>query len=181
MLDSASVNSISSCGWGARESQQSERREAKRREAGGEAAGGGAESEAVAAAYHALASVPVEEGLAAEHRGELLGDALHDLLHAGGVAAEADGHLEALGGDVADGALEVVGDPLDEVGGVLVLRGRESGRARRQRLSRRERRREQRGGAEGCVDATMLTWTLSICSSTSLVDMRPRKRAHAVR
>jgi hypothetical protein len=33
MLDSASVNSISSCGWGARESQQSELREAKRREA----------------------------------------------------------------------------------------------------------------------------------------------------
>merc|ERR1719198_2365033 len=39
---------------------------------------------------HALAGVPVEEGLAAEHRGELLGDALHHLLHAGGVAAEAD-------------------------------------------------------------------------------------------
>merc|ERR1719198_54902 len=35
---------------------------------------------------HALASVPVEEGLAAEHRGELLGDALHHLLHAGRVA-----------------------------------------------------------------------------------------------
>ena len=26
-----------------------------------------------------------------------------------------------------------------------------------------------------------LFWTLSICSSTSLVDMRPRKSAHAVR
>ena len=38
---------------------------------------------------HALAGVPVKEGLAAEHRGELLGDALHDLLHAGRVAAEA--------------------------------------------------------------------------------------------
>mmetsp|Transcript_78078 Transcript_78078/g.155161 ORF Transcript_78078/g.155161 Transcript_78078/m.155161 type:complete len:543 (+) Transcript_78078:117-1745(+) len=70
---------------------------------------------------HALAGVPVEEGLAAEHGGELLGDALHHLLHAGGVAAEADRHLEALGRDVADGALEVVGDPLDEVGRVLVL------------------------------------------------------------
>merc|ERR1712159_82144 len=70
---------------------------------------------------HALAGVPVEESLAAEHGGELLGDALHDLLHAGGVAAEADRHLEALGRDVADGALEVVGDPLDEVRRVLVL------------------------------------------------------------
>mmetsp|Transcript_23209 Transcript_23209/g.62912 ORF Transcript_23209/g.62912 Transcript_23209/m.62912 type:complete len:295 (-) Transcript_23209:355-1239(-) len=70
---------------------------------------------------HALAGVPVEEGLAAEHGGELLRDALHNLLHAGGVANEGDGHLEALGGDVADGGLDVVGDPLDEVGRVLVL------------------------------------------------------------
>ena len=70
---------------------------------------------------HALTGVPVEEGLAAEHAGELLGDALHDLLHAGRVAAEADRHLEALGRDVADRALEVVRDPLDEVRRVLVL------------------------------------------------------------
>ena len=63
----------------------------------------------------------MQEGLAAEHRRELLGDALHHLLHAGGVAAEADRHLEALGRDVADGALEVVRDPLDEVRRVLVL------------------------------------------------------------
>merc|ERR1712070_1297380 len=70
---------------------------------------------------HALAGVPVEESLAAEHGGELLRDALHHLLHAGRVAAEADRHLEALGRDVADGALEVVGDPLDKVARVLVL------------------------------------------------------------
>ena len=94
---------------------------------------------------HALAGVPVEEGLAAEHRGELrandnpahgkalhqnggqgealagaplrarhhlLRDALHHLLHARAVAAEADRHLEALGRDVADRAFKVVGDPL---------------------------------------------------------------------
>mmetsp|Transcript_25463 Transcript_25463/g.82278 ORF Transcript_25463/g.82278 Transcript_25463/m.82278 type:complete len:224 (-) Transcript_25463:743-1414(-) len=70
---------------------------------------------------HALAGVPVEEGLAAEHGGELLGDALHNLLHAGRVAHEADRHLEALRRDVAHGALHVVGDPLDEVRRVLVL------------------------------------------------------------
>merc|ERR1719217_964147 len=70
---------------------------------------------------HALAGVPVKERLAAEHGGELLGDALHDLLHAGRVAAEADRHLEALGRDVADCALHVVRDPLDEVRGVLVV------------------------------------------------------------
>ena len=62
----------------------------------------------------------MEEGLATEHDGELLGDALPGLLDGGGVAHEGGGHLEALGGDVADGGLDVVGDPLDEVGGVLV-------------------------------------------------------------
>merc|ERR1719305_1117759 len=70
---------------------------------------------------HALAGVPVKEGLAAEHAGELLGHALPHLLDRCGVAKEAGGHLEALGGDVAHGGLDVVGDPLDEVGRVLVL------------------------------------------------------------
>merc|ERR1711998_136301 len=70
---------------------------------------------------HTLASVPVEEGLAAEHGSELLRDALPHLLDGGGVAKEACGHLEALGGDVANGGLDVVGDPLNEVRGVLVL------------------------------------------------------------
>ena len=63
----------------------------------------------------------MEEGLASEHGGELLGDALEHLLDGGRVADEGDGHLEALGRDVAHGRLDVVGDPLDEVGGVLVL------------------------------------------------------------
>merc|ERR1719326_2501505 len=63
----------------------------------------------------------MEEGLAAEHSSELLTDALEHLLDGGGVAEEGDGHLEALGWDVADAGLDVVGDPLHEVGGVLVL------------------------------------------------------------
>merc|ERR1711970_380356 len=70
---------------------------------------------------HALTGVPVEEGLAAEHAGELLGDALPELLDGGGVTDEDGGHLETLGGDVTDGGLDVVGDPLHEVRGVLVL------------------------------------------------------------
>ncbi|BAS81863.1 Os03g0105633, partial [Oryza sativa Japonica Group] len=70
---------------------------------------------------HALARVPVQEGLPAEHGGELLADAAEHLLDGGGVADEGGGHLEAGGGDVADGGLDIVGDPLDEVGGVLVL------------------------------------------------------------
>ena len=70
---------------------------------------------------HAFAGVPVKEGFAPEHGGELLGDALEHLLHRGGVANERSRHLEALGRDVAHGGLDIVGDPLHEVGGVLVL------------------------------------------------------------
>ena len=58
--------------------------------------------------------------LAPEHRRELLGHALPHLLDGGGVAHEGGGHLEALGRDVAHGRLDVVRDPLDEVGRVLV-------------------------------------------------------------
>mmetsp|Transcript_12357 Transcript_12357/g.25957 ORF Transcript_12357/g.25957 Transcript_12357/m.25957 type:complete len:484 (+) Transcript_12357:61-1512(+) len=70
---------------------------------------------------HTLTGVPVEESLAAEHGSELLGHALEHLLDGGGVANEGGGHLETLGGDVAHGGLHVVGDPLNEVGAVLVL------------------------------------------------------------
>ena len=64
---------------------------------------------------------PVQESLAAEHTGVVLGDALEHLLDGGGVTKEGDGHLQTLGGDIADGGLDVAGDPLDEVGRVLVL------------------------------------------------------------
>mmetsp|Transcript_8255 Transcript_8255/g.20711 ORF Transcript_8255/g.20711 Transcript_8255/m.20711 type:complete len:228 (-) Transcript_8255:746-1429(-) len=69
---------------------------------------------------HALARVPVEERLAAEHGRELLGDALPRLLDGRRVADERRRHLEALRGDVANGRLDVVRDPLDEVRRVLV-------------------------------------------------------------
>jgi len=70
---------------------------------------------------HAFSGVPVEEGLAAEHAGELLSNALEHLLDASVVTDEGHGHLQTLGRDVTDGGLNVVGDPLDEVGRVLVL------------------------------------------------------------
>ena len=63
----------------------------------------------------------MKEGLAAEHGRELLANALEHLLDGRGVADESRRHLEALRGDVAHGRLDVVGDPLDEVGRVLVL------------------------------------------------------------
>lgn len=65
--------------------------------------------------------VPVQEGLSSEHGSELFSDTLEHLLDGGGVSDEGHGHLEALGGDITDGGLDVVGDPLHEVGGVLVL------------------------------------------------------------
>uniref|UniRef100_K7F112 Uncharacterized protein n=1 Tax=Pelodiscus sinensis TaxID=13735 RepID=K7F112_PELSI len=70
---------------------------------------------------HALARVPVEEGLAAEHGGELLRDALEELLDGRAVADEGGRHLQPPGRDVADGHLDVVGDPLHEVAAVLAL------------------------------------------------------------
>ncbi|KFU92080.1 hypothetical protein M959_00545, partial [Chaetura pelagica] len=70
---------------------------------------------------HALARVPVQESLAPEHGRELLRDPLEELLDGRAVADEGGRHLEAARGDVADGRLHVVGDPLHEVAAVLVL------------------------------------------------------------
>ena len=69
---------------------------------------------------HALTSVPVQESLSAEHSSELLRYSLPDLLDGSGVTNEGGGHLEALGGDIANRSLNVVGDPLNEVRRVLV-------------------------------------------------------------
>merc|ERR1719421_587110 len=70
---------------------------------------------------HTLTSVPMEEGLSSEHGSELLTNSLEHLLDGGGVSEECNGHLESLWWDIADSGLDVVGDPLNEVGGVLVL------------------------------------------------------------
>merc|ERR1719389_1112829 len=63
----------------------------------------------------------MKEGLSAEHSGELLTNSLEHLLDGSRVTEEGDGHLETLWWDIADGGLDVVGDPLNEVRGVLVL------------------------------------------------------------
>ena len=59
--------------------------------------------------------------LSLEHSGELLGDPLVQLLDGGGVADEGGGHGETSRGDVTHRSLDIVGDPLHKVGGVLVL------------------------------------------------------------
>ena len=63
----------------------------------------------------------MEESLATEHGSELLGDALEELLDGGRVSDESGGHFQALWWDVANGSFDVVWNPLDKVGRVLVL------------------------------------------------------------
>ena len=63
----------------------------------------------------------MEESFSSEHGGELFSNSLEHFLDGGGVSEESDGHFESFGGDVANGGLDVVGDPFDEVGRVLVL------------------------------------------------------------
>jgi hypothetical protein len=70
---------------------------------------------------HTLTSVPMQESLAPEHGSELVTDTLEELLDGGGVTNEGGGHLEATRGDGAESGLDVVGNPLNEVGVVLVL------------------------------------------------------------
>ena len=63
----------------------------------------------------------MEEGLSSEHSGELFSDSLEHFLDSGGVTKEGNSHLESLWWDIANSRFDVVWDPLNEVGGVLVL------------------------------------------------------------
>jgi len=51
----------------------------------------------------------------------LFGDSLEHFLDGGGVTDEGNGHLETLGGDIANGRFNVIGDPFNEIRAVLVL------------------------------------------------------------
>merc|ERR1711972_795919 len=70
---------------------------------------------------HPLTGVPMEERLAAEHCCEVLCDTLEHLLDRSGVTGKSDSHLETLRRYVADRGFDVVGDPFNKIGGVLVL------------------------------------------------------------
>ena len=63
----------------------------------------------------------MKESLSSKHGSELFGDSLEQLLNGSGVANEGGGHLKSSRWDVADSGLDVVGDPLNKVGAVLVL------------------------------------------------------------
>lgn len=63
----------------------------------------------------------MQESLATEHSRELITDTLEEFLDGGGVSNESGGHLEASWGDGAKGGLDIVGNPFNEVAGVLVL------------------------------------------------------------
>ena len=70
---------------------------------------------------HTFTSVPVQESLSSEHSSELLRDTLEHLLDGGRVTDEGGTHLQTLWWNVTNGGLDVVWNPLHEVGGVLVL------------------------------------------------------------
>jgi len=63
----------------------------------------------------------MQESLAPEHGSELITDTLEELLDGGGVTDERSGHLEALRRNRAESGLDVVGNPLNKVRGVLIL------------------------------------------------------------
>lgn len=63
----------------------------------------------------------MQEGLLPEHGRELITDTLEQFLNGGRVANEGDSHLGSARSNVALSGQDVVGDPLDEVGRVLIL------------------------------------------------------------
>lgn len=63
----------------------------------------------------------MQESLTPEHSRELVSDTLEQLLDRCRVSDERGAHLQSTGRDRAESSLHVVGDPLDEVRGVLVL------------------------------------------------------------
>ncbi|RLW00441.1 hypothetical protein DV515_00008921, partial [Chloebia gouldiae] len=70
---------------------------------------------------HALARVPVQEGLSAEHRSELLRNAFEQLLDGRAVANEGGRHFEAARWNVTDCCLNVIRNPFNKIAAIFVL------------------------------------------------------------
>merc|ERR1719381_32487 len=70
---------------------------------------------------HSFPCVPMQESFPAEHCCELLRDPLEDFLNSSGVANKGCSHWKATRRDVADSHLDIVWNPLNKVGRILVL------------------------------------------------------------
>merc|ERR1712048_387921 len=70
---------------------------------------------------HTFTGVPVQKGFAAEHRSEILCNTLAHFLDCCCISKECHCHLQSFGRDVTDSCLDVFGDPLNEIGRILVL------------------------------------------------------------
>merc|ERR1719469_882078 len=70
---------------------------------------------------HPFSSVPMQEGLAAEHGCKELSHALEHLLNRSGIACEGHRHLQAFRWNVANAHLDIVRNPFHEVARILVL------------------------------------------------------------
>merc|ERR1719161_46709 len=64
---------------------------------------------------HSFSCVPMQECFAAEHCCEELSNSFEHFLNGCRITKESDCHLQALGRNVTDASLDVVGDPLNEV------------------------------------------------------------------
>jgi hypothetical protein len=70
---------------------------------------------------HSLLGIPMQKRLPLKHSRELIRHPLEQLLDRSRVAQERNGHFQSSRRDVALSGQDVVRDPLDEVGRVLVL------------------------------------------------------------
>src|SRR5438128_1117328 len=70
---------------------------------------------------HTFSSIPVEESLSSEHGCKLFTDSLEEFLDCSRVANEGSRHRQIPWWDITNGCLDVVGDPFDEVGRILIL------------------------------------------------------------
>ena len=63
----------------------------------------------------------MQESFSSEHSSELFRDSLEKFLNGSRIANKSSCHLETTGWDVTNSCLNIVGDPFDEVGAILVL------------------------------------------------------------
>lgn len=70
---------------------------------------------------HTLLGVPMQKRLSLEHGSELVTDTLEEFLDSSRITQERDSHLEPTRCNITLRSEHIVGDPLDEVSGVLVL------------------------------------------------------------